>query len=268
MPNLGLDEVAEQIGIKRSALDRIINNGKELVKFREGRRFVVKSEDIDTWRQRKEARRVVLTKEDFVKAFKFALKINYAGHTRADFGSARQRSTTQAVENWTQGGLAEIALSKFIFDKFHVKLELEFRVFQNTIVGQDIVAVTKNRVTNPPRSRTSVKSGKQNGMFLIVPINEAERADRQSDYYVFVRIIYSDDFILRLFRDAETLADMVDTIPEFEDFEGEIVGYCLRSELERRDSVPEASIPKPRYVKPSGLLKNSDAHWQAFVDAL
>jgi len=267
MPNLDLDEASEYIGIKRTFLERIIKAGQELDRFREGRKFKVRSEDIDAWKHLKEQRKVNLNKDDFVDALKFAIKINYSGHTRADFGTSRQRSVTQAVENWTQGALAEIALVKFIEQKFNVKLELEFRIFEGTIVGQDIISVTRGRVTNPPRKRVSVKSGKENGMILIVPTNEVERAERVSDFYVFVRIIYPTDFILRLLRDHPDIADIRDNIPEFEEFGAEIVGYCLREELEKRP-VPEAGIAQERYVKPTGKLKNSDADWQTFVDQL
>lgn len=110
MGNIGFDEASEKIGINRSAFDKIIKNGKELAFEREGRRYVVKEEDVDNWLKLKELRKIELTKEDFLKALKFALEINYSGHTRTDFGTARQRPFMQAVENWTQGALAEIAL--------------------------------------------------------------------------------------------------------------------------------------------------------------
>jgi len=265
---LDLDKAAEYIGIKRSLLEKLIKNGLELQRHRSGRKFVVNKEDIDAWQQLRTERTVMLDKDDFVKAFRFAIDINYSGHTRADFSSSRQRSTTQAVENWTQGTLAEIALSKFIQQKFGIKLELEFRVFQNQIVGQDIVSVVRGRVANPPKKRISVKSGKSNGMLLIVGLAEVETDSRFSDYYVFVRIIYPDDFILRLFRDHPDLKSVKDKIPAVEPFKAEIIGYCLRSELEKVDTVPSASIDKPRYIKATGKLKNSDSDWKEFVDSL
>lgn len=268
MPELDLDHAAEYMGIKRPLLEKIIKNGQELTRHRNGRKFTVFQEDIDAWKQRKSERMVTLDKADFVKAFKFAIDINYSGHTRADFGSARRRSTTQAVENWTQGALAEIALGKFIQKKFGVKLELEFRVFQNKIVGQDIVAVVRGRVSNPPHKMVSVKSGKANGMLLIIGLPEVETPNRQSDYYVFVRIFYDDDFILRLLRDHRDMAEVKDKIPELQPFNAEIVGYCSRSELERVEAVPSAGIDQPRYVRASGKLKNADEDWKAFVDTL
>ncbi|MEK7070882.1 MAG: hypothetical protein AAB966_03685, partial [Patescibacteria group bacterium] len=166
-----------------------------------------------------------------------------------------------------QGALAEIAIVKFIKQIFSVELELEFRVFDNFIVGQDIIAVKRHHVSNPPKKRVSVKSGKENGMILIVPIKEVERAERVSDIYVFVRIKYPTDFILRLLREHPDLADIKDKIPEFEPFTAEIVGYCLKDELEKR-TVPEAEIEEERYVKVSGELKNSDADWKTFIDSL
>lgn len=268
MPELPLDDASVYIGIKRSQLEKIIKYGEELHRHRLGRKFVVDQDEIDAWQARKLARSVLIDRADFLRAFKFALEVNYFGHTRSDFGSARQRSTTQAVENWTQGALAEIALQKFIHSISNVRIELEFRIFQDQIVGQDIVAVIKERVSNPPRKGVSVKSGKENGMFLIVPIPEVERAQRVSDYYVFVRMIYADDFILRLFRDHPDLASVRERIPEFHDFRAEIVGYCSMGELEKVEEVVSAGIEQPKYVKATGKLKNTDADWRLFVESL
>ncbi|MBU4245885.1 MAG: hypothetical protein ABIF85_00520 [Nanoarchaeota archaeon] len=267
MPNLDLNNASEYIGIKRALLERIIKDGRELERVKEGRKYVLKSEDIDVWKQRKQQRLVGLDKNDFIKAFKFAIEINYAGHTRADFGTARQRSVTQAVENWTQGALAEIALAKFIKQKFNVDIELEYRIFEDSIVGQDIVSVKRRGVANPPRKRISVKSGKENGMMLIVPVNEVERDERVSDSYVFVRVFYPTDFILRLLRDLPDISDKKDKIPEFSGSKAEIVGYCPKGELEKR-AVPEAGIEEERYVKPSGKMHNSDVDWQRFANEL
>ncbi len=267
MTDLDLIQTAEYIGIKKSFLERIIKNGKELHYFKSGRKHMIKQEEIDVWKRMKEQRKVNLDKSDFIRALKFAIEINYSGHTRSDFGGKRQRSVTQAVENWTQGALAEIALTKFIEQKYAVKLGLEFRVFKDQIVGQDIVSVTKKKVSNPPRKGVSVKSGKENGMVLIVPVAEVERSSRVSDFYVFVRIIYPNDFILRLLRDHPDISDIKNLIPELTSFYGEIAGYCLKEELEKR-IVPEADIDKERYVSVTGNLKNTDADWQLFVDQL
>ncbi|MDD4877607.1 MAG: excisionase family DNA-binding protein [Candidatus Nanoarchaeia archaeon] len=267
MADFDLDQAAEYMGIKRTKLEKIIKNGREIKRTKIGRKYTVKKEDIDAWAEHKKTRIVKLDKADFLKALKFAIRINYAGHTRADFGTSRQRSVTQAVENWTQGVLAELALVKFIKEKFNVRLEPEFRVFEDTIVGQDIINVIRGSISNPARKGVSVKSGKKNGMILIVPVNEVERTERVSDFYVFVRVIFSSDFILRLLKTHPDLSDVKDIIPDFDSIEAEIAGYCLRNELEKR-TVPEASIKEMKYVKPSGLLKNNDADWREFVEQL
>jgi len=266
MTLIGLDDAATYIGIERPALEKIIKNGKELNQQRQGRRLVVEQDDIDAWMRLRQQRTFELSKADFLKAFKFALKINYSGHTRADFGSSRQRSITQSVENWTQGAMAELALAKFIKDTHNIGLTLDFQV-RGVIVGQDITEVVRGRVANPPHIRISVKSGKENGMMMIVPTPEVENAQRVSDYYVYVRVLYPNDFIIRLLREHTDLADMHDAIPEFIPFKAQIVGYCARADLEHR-AVPEAQIEELRYVQASGLLKNSDADWRAFVALL
>ncbi len=266
MTFIPLDEAAEYIGIRRTELNKIIKNGRELHSQKQGRRLVVDKGQIDAWKALKEKRTFELTRAEFLKAFKFALKINYHGSTRADFGNARQRSITQSVENWTQGALAEVALARFIKDKFGVGLELDFTV-RDVIVGQDIVEVIRGRVSNPPHQRISIKSGKKNGMLLIVPENEVSSNQRVSDYYVFVRILYDNDFILRLLREHPDLSDIENIIPKFGTFKAEIAGYCAKADMEYR-TVPEAGISEFKYVKPTGLLKNSDNDWQIFVNQL
>ena len=198
-------DAAERLGMTTLALEKFVKNGKEFNRQKQGRSWFVDEDEFEAWQARRRARYVELNRDDFTTAFRFALSINYSGHTRANFGTVQRRSTTQAVENWTQGILGELALRKFIQTKFHVGLDLDLQVYANTVVGQDITAVIKNGVSNPPRKRISVKSGKSNGMFLIVQTKEVERTERSSDYYIYTRIHYSDDFIFRLFRDILTL---------------------------------------------------------------
>src|SRR4030067_2222852 len=146
MKEIGFDEAANQLGVARSFFDKVAKNGKEIPYHKSGRRYVVNKLDLDAYISMKKARKVELDKNDFLRALKFALRINYQGHTRADFNTMRQRPFMQAVENWTQGALAEIALQKFIQDKFDVELQIEFRIFRDAVVGQDITAVKRGRV--------------------------------------------------------------------------------------------------------------------------
>lgn len=265
MVNIDFNEASERIGIKRSFFDKIVKNGKEIPFIKEGRKYVVSEEDLENWINIKESRKIELNRSDFFKALRFALEINYQGHTLSDFGSQRQRTFMQAIENWTQGVLAEIALQKFIKSKFNIELQLEFRIFENAIVGQDIVGVKKGRVINPPRINLSVKSGKKNGMVLIVPPKEVEANERLSDYYVFVRVVFPVDIFARLYREIPDLEDLKDKIPVFENIQAYIIGYCKRNELEKR-TVPEAGIDNERYVKVSGELHNSDEEWESLTE--
>lgn len=267
MAELDFDEASERLKMKRSAFEKLIKNGKEISYHKSGRRYVVNENDINIWLSMRNARKVELTKEDFLRALKFALKINYNMHTRSDFGTSRQRPFMQAVENWTQGALAEIALQKFIRDMFNIELQIEFRVFDNAIVGQDIVAVKRNRTINPPRKRISVKSGKDNGMVLIVPVNEIESEARKSDYYVFVRVVFPIDIFARFYRSIPEFEDMLLIIPEFQSIKAYIAGYCKKEELEKRD-VPEAGIKEEKYVMNTGSLKNLDNDWRKFVEEI
>src|SRR3989344_8744474 len=137
---------AEIIGIKPDALKKIIKNGRELTAKKLGRKNALDEDELNNWIELKKKRKVSLTKGDFVSAVKFALQINYTGHTRADFGTSRQRPFMQSVENWAQGALGEIAFQKFMKEHFGVELQLEFRIFENAIVGQDIVGVIRGKI--------------------------------------------------------------------------------------------------------------------------
>lgn len=265
---LDLNTASEYLGITRNLLDRYRKNGHEFTAIRVGRKLATPKAELDEWLARKERTAAILNREDLMRAFKFALKINYAGHTRSDFGSARQRTIEQAVSNWTQGALAEIALSKFVKEKFDVEIKLDFSVRENEIVGQDITAVVRNRVENPPRKRISVKSGKPNAMFLIVPPNEFERVLRASDIYVFVRIWLPEDFIFRLFRKQPELSD-ISEIPPLDDFSSQIIGFAERDMLRQVNKIPNIDFsPGYRYVCESGRLKNSEDEFKDFVESL
>lgn len=256
-------------GLKRNLFDKMIKEGKELKRYKDGRYIVVDEHEFNNWLDLKRKRTVELDKNIFITALKFALRINYAGHTRSDFGTIRQRPFMQAIENWTQGVLAELALQKYIKEKFGVELKIEFEIFDsNIVVGQDIKYVQRGQVVNPPQKNISVKSGKINARFLVVPINEVENPDRVSDVYIFVRIKYPEDLFARLYKDIPELEDLHDTIPFFSDLTGEIVGYCWREELEYR-TMPELGINNQcRYLKETGLLRNSDNDWQNFVNQI
>jgi len=263
---LNLNEAAQYLEISRKLLDSLRKNGLELEAVPVGRRLKISKISLDEWLEKKKRTTIMLDRDDLVKAFKFALKINYSGHPRSDFGSARQRSVEQAVINWTQGALSEIALSKYIMQKYNIEVVLDFEFHPGIIVGQDITAVIKNRVENPPRKRVSIKSGKPNGMYLIVPQNELERPDRTSDFYVFVRIWLPNDFLFRLFRKQPELSDV--EIPELEDFPAQIVGYTEKERLRKTDRIPGVEFSGFRYVLETGKLRNSEDDFRDFVESL
>jgi hypothetical protein len=62
---------------------------------------VVNRTDFDNYKLSKETRKVYLNKDDFLKALKFALEVNFQGHTRTDFGTNRQRPFMQATQEQT-----------------------------------------------------------------------------------------------------------------------------------------------------------------------
>lgn len=98
MPEIGFDDdAATELGIKRSLFNRIIKEGKEIPYHKRGNTNVVNRTDFDNYKLLKETRKVYLNKDDFLKALKFALEVNFQGHIRTDFGTNRQRPFMQAT---------------------------------------------------------------------------------------------------------------------------------------------------------------------------
>jgi hypothetical protein len=242
-------------------------NSKEIVFSKRGNRYVIDNTEIERWLSLRDSRKIELTRDDYVKCLEFALQINYSGHTTSDFGTARRRGVLQAVSNWTQGTLAEIALEKFLSNKYNVKIDLDFTV-HGAVVGQDITQVRKGQVINPPRKRVSIKSGKLNGCFIVVPENEVELEARKSDLYVFVRLEFPEDHILRIVKDHNAFENVNNLIPNFENINAYICGYIEVENLEKVKSIPGVEFTGMRYVKPVGQLKNTDEDWKSFADSI
>ena len=264
-------EAAVLLNISDTLLANYIKLSEEINAFKSGNRWYLYLDEIQKWKELTERRKVILNINDYEQCLEFAAKINYSGHTRSDFSTSRQRGHLQAISNWTQGALAEIALKKFLDDKYRIKITLDFNVHTGLIVGQDITEVQKGRVINPPNKRVSIKSGKLNSCFIVVGEKEVELPERQSDYYVFVRVDFPTDLLLRVIKTHRALTNVQHLIPDFEDITAYICGFTQKSNLRRvddDDKVLPFDITGFRYCKNIGGLSNTDEDWASFSESL
>jgi len=239
----------------------------EINGYRRSKRIYVQTEDLDKWKELMDERKIILTLEDYKRCLEFAFKITYSGHTTTDFGTARQRGKLKAISDWTQGALGEVAFQKFLKTKFEIKVDLDFEV-HGVIVGQDITQVQKGRVLNPPRIRVSIKSGKPNGCYLIVPEKEVDLHERRSEYYVFVRVDFPEDHLIRALKDHPTIESMNLNIPDLGQINSFICGYVSVKELDKVRSIPKVNFEGYRYVKGVGSIYNQYEDWKKFVEIL
>lgn len=265
---LNLSKAADFLEIKKELLKNLINNSKEIESNKQKNRYYIKKDELNRWKKLREKRKIVLSIDDYRRALEFAIKINYTGHTTSDFGTARQRGILKAVSDWTQGMLAEIALEKYLRTKFKIGISLDFEVHKEFITGQDITQVRRKNVANPPKIRVSIKSGKLNSCFLIIGNKEYELKDRRSDYYVYVRLDFPEDHLIRALKDHEIISSMEIEIPDLGEIIAYITGFTANDELKKVNEIPGQKFDSPRYVISLGKLLNEDNDWSNFIDKL
>ena len=264
---LTIKEIIKNYSISEKLLKSYTNVSNEIPYFKEKNRYYINKNDIENWLLLRKNRKIILSIDEYRECLEFAFKINYAGHTRSDFGTARTRGIMQAISNWTQGTLAETALRKFLLEKYNIKIDLDFNI-HDAVVGQDITQVQRGKVINPPRIRVSIKSGKINSCYLVVPENEVDLKDRRSDLYIFIRVDFPEDHLLRVLKDHKFLENVKKYIPDLGKIETYICGFSDVNNLEKVNEIPGVKFSGMRYVSKIGKLKNSDNNWQEFVNML
>jgi len=190
---------------------------------------------------------VWLEKEDYLKALVRALWLApvFAG---TDFGGARQRDMAQVWTDTARGFLGEIALSKFLSEKFGVEAKLETRRGKLTeFLPTDISQIrVSGESWRQPSLRISIKTTKFGGRWLDLPGTQFQH----SDVFILVKIgILRQHFLAflkaisflkeKLFPIAEGLGELSaedatrlwNEIPEFDPIPSYIAGFLLKSEI-------------------------------------
>jgi len=200
------------------------------------------------WMQKRFTYQLVwLDKNDYSKALVRALWLApvFAG---TDFGSSRQRDMGQVWTDTARGFLGEIAVSKFLLDKFSVKTKLDTRRGELTeFLPTDIAQVQlSGGEWKAPQLRISMKTTKFNGRWLDCPGAQFDH----SDVFVLVKIgILRQHFLAflkaisflrdKLFVAAKDLGELNDEdanqlwneIPEFQSMPAYIAGFLYKSDI-------------------------------------
>lgn len=190
---------------------------------------------------------VWLSKDDYVKALVRALWLApvFAG---SDFGSSRQRDMGQVWTDTARGFLGEIALSKFLIEKFDVDTKLDTRRGDLAqFLPTDIAEMRKpNDNWKKPALKISTKTSKFNARWLDLPGKQFD----YSDVFILVKLgILRQHFLAflkaisflkdKLFvtakdlgeLDEESASTLWDEIPEFETIPAYVPGFIHKSEI-------------------------------------
>lgn len=198
--------------------------------------------------------KVKITKQDYEKCLKFILKLRYLwGGATIDFASSGvKRDIGKYIHDHIGGKLAEIAVKKFLKQKYNLNVELGFEKYtsaEDFMLG-DIEIVTKSDGTQvSPKLKVEIKATKPSSRWWL--ISDSEFDSREYDVYILVIIDLPLDHIIRFFKESLKLDDkeLEKAIPDFGTIDAEIKGIVWRDEFKNNtlkfnagDSVFETGI--------------------------
>ncbi|ERM90907.1 hypothetical protein O163_13305 [Caldanaerobacter subterraneus subsp. yonseiensis KB-1] len=188
---------------EKSTLDRI---AEEVLRgAEEGGEIQGDYKDFDEWFEKRFKYQLVwLDKDDYLRALVRALWLapNFAG---TDFGSSRQRDMAQVWTDTARGFLGEIAVAKFLLEKFSIESASDIR--RGNLA--DFLPTDIHRIKVPdgewrePHLNISIKTTKFNGRWLDVPGAQIDH----SDIFILVKIGVSRNHFLAFLKAISFLRD-------------------------------------------------------------
>jgi hypothetical protein len=185
----------------------------------------------------------VLDENDYLKAAVYGLNLapKLAG---TDYGTARQRDLGQLWTDVIRGFLGEIAVAKWLKERFGVTAELDYRLGPlEEFLPSDI----KNVAGREPRLKVSIKTTKLSGLWLDVPGAQIEH----SDVFILVRVGVTREHFLAFLKKISVIRDKLlkeaverglvrreeveqiwDSIPEFTAVPAYIAGFLDKTEIQ------------------------------------
>jgi hypothetical protein len=240
-----------------------------------GKRRLLKEKDVVAWLRKKENFKYKLGRRDYLRCLYFAIKSYYSKRPKSNFGTTELRDAGKMIFNYVEGKLGEIAVTKFLKDKFDINTKLDFEL-RDAIVGQDITEIAKprsrGRVYNPPRLNIAIKASKMKSAWLIVSRKEAREKHRKSDIYIFVRVDLYLNHFLRIMKQNKPLSRCKKLIPDFISIDSEICGFCNNSRLIAGRAVKKLPHTNTNitqsYIVKTGSLKNTIKNWENLIRRL
>jgi hypothetical protein len=186
---------------------------------------------------------VVLDENDYLKAAVYGLNLapKLAG---TDYGTARRRDLGQLWTDVIRGFLGEVAVAKWLKERFGITAELDYRLGPlEEFLPSDIKSVAGRE----PKLRVSIKTTKLSGLWLDVPGAQIEH----SDVFILVRVgVTREHFVAflkkisvirdKLMKEAverglvkrEEIEQIWDSIPEFTAIPAYIAGFLDKTEIQ------------------------------------
>lgn len=223
---------------------------------------------IKSWfSQRFKPNSVILDNDDYSKALIRSLWIapNLAS---LDFAGGRLRDFAQLWTDTARGFLGEIAVQKFLKNRFNFDVHLETRRGKvEEFMASDILVMEKGRKSpRKSKKRLSIKTTKFNGRWLEIP----ESQFRQSDVFVLVKLgisryhfsayLKNMKTIEQLFKRGIKLKELNDSqiktlskeIPDWVSIPAYIAGFVDKSGLNLPIHSLDFRTPRQRKKMPSG----------------
>lgn len=199
----------------------------------------------DLWLDRLGKSLVVLTKEDYLQCFEFAVEAFYSNVTKADFNRLKQRDVGEFLTNQIRGKLGEIAVKR-LFESRNMGMNLDFSI-TGQIPAQDIVQIsTRKNIWNNPAVKVSIKATKYKNVLLTVTENEVLLADRKSDVYILSQVGLFPDHILRALKESVGMysAKLPKLIPDFGPIPARVAGWATYAKVIERPALAGAESKK------------------------
>lgn len=149
---------------------------------------------------------IFIDENEYAKMCVDALKI-LENTAATDYGSSRQRDLGQLWADMTRGYLGEIAMVKFLKNKFNIDCTLGHE--QGSIkeyLPTDIHKIKKGEEDyRTPRLKIGIKTSKWNGIWLDLPGDQFNH----SDIHVFVKVGTGRDHLFSFFKHISVFKDKI-----------------------------------------------------------
>ncbi|MFP3239929.1 MAG: hypothetical protein RXQ94_02225 [Caldivirga sp.] len=210
---------------------------------------------------------VVLDENDYLKAAVYALNLapRLAG---TDYGLSRQRDLGQVWTDTIRGLLGEIALAKWLWERFQIHAELDYRLGPlKEFLPSDIKAVNGRK----PNLNVSVKTTKLSGIWLDVPGDQIEH----SDVFILVRVGVTREHFVSFLKEISVVRDKLikeaverklveeaemvqiwSAVPEFKAIPAYIAGFLDKAEIQDKLKDKTAIIDADGTVKTKNVIIN------------